>query len=217
MLEMYLFINPLGGVCYQAEKNILQLMQDATEDVRFRFIPLLNMQSTQDVMKLKKLPVNDLAARNQLVSEIYRASLDFKAALFQGKKRGRAYLLNVQQQMNDRTSPYDDEVALKAAKESGLDEEMFLHDRQSDFAAHSFMQDQKMAAEMNVAHHPTVVLFNVSGFDCGIAMDACDSYDVLTDIFAGRSPQDLVEQTCGQKTILNRARTPLKIKFNSNN
>lgn len=221
VLEMYLFINPLGGMCYRAEQNILNLLESATEEVRFRFIPLLNMQSTQDVMKLNHLPLNDLAARNRLVNDVYRASLDFKAALFQGKKRGRSYLLNVQKQMMQFKGQYSDEVAFRAAAACGLDQEMFEHDRRSDFAAHSFLQDQKMAAEMKVTHHPTVVLYNVSGYDCGIAMDACNSYSILKEVFAGNIPHGLVEQECNchskVSSLLSSKRIPLKINIDNSN
>jgi len=221
VLEMYLFINPIGSVCYHAEQNILDLINGAKEDIRFRFIPLMNMNSVQDVMELNEKAQNNLAARNKLVTDIYHASLDFKAALFQGKKRGRKFLLNIQKQMEDSKGRYTDEIAMQAAMESGLDEEMFMHDRNSEFTAKSFIQDQKTAAEMNVEHHPTVVLFNVEGYDCGIAMDACKSYHVLQEIFAGEKPEDLVEKDCGcqsqMNSFLKSNRTPLKIQIDSNN
>ena len=220
---MYLFINPIGDVCYHAEQNILRLMKDSNQEIRFRFIPLLNMQSIADIMKLSGIPQNDLAKRNKLVTSIYHAALDFKAALFQGKKRGRAFLLNVQKQMlsvNDLCN-YSDQIALPAAKECGLDLEMFLEDRNSEFTARSFIKDQKTAAEMNVSHHPTVVLFNVKGYECGISMDACKSYSVLKKIFAGQAPNELIEQSCGYQTQLNSFlktnHTPLKVRIDSGN
>ena len=52
LLEMYLFINPIGSTCYHTEQNILDMIQEAREDVRFRFIPLMNMQSVQDIMEM---------------------------------------------------------------------------------------------------------------------------------------------------------------------
>lgn len=219
---MYLFINPIGSVCYHAEQNILDLIQDASEDVRFRFIPLMNMQSVQDVMKLNGQSPTDLVARNKLVVNIYHAALDVKAAVFQGKKRGRKFLLSIQRQMESSADDnYTDQIAMQAAMESGLDEEMFIHDRNSEFTAKSFMQDQKTAAEMNVEHHPTVVVFNVKGYDCGISMDACKSEHVLKEVLAGKAPTDLVEKDCGCHSHLNSflksSHTPLKIQIDSNN
>ena len=31
MLEMYLFINPLGAKCYEAEQNILKLAEESSQ------------------------------------------------------------------------------------------------------------------------------------------------------------------------------------------
>ncbi|WP_229718021.1 DsbA family protein [Ligilactobacillus salitolerans] len=218
---MYLFINPIGDVCYHTEQQILKLVESSTEKVRFRFIPLLNMESVQAVMEQKKIPQNDLAARNQLVTNIYHAALDFKAALFQGKKRGRNFLLSIQRQAELHDGTYSDEIALQAARESNLDLEMFLNDRNSEFAARSFMKDQRTAAEMMVTHHPTVVLYNVKGYDCGIALDACQSYKTLKEVFAGQVPTGLNGKDHCHKTQINSFlqtnQTPLKLKINSNN
>lgn len=222
LLEMYLFINPIGSTCYHTEQNILDMIQEAREDVRFRFIPLMNMQSVQDIMEMNGKSRTDLATRNKLVMNIYHAALDFKASLFQGKKRGRNFLLSIQGQMEYSVDGnYTNDIAMQAALESGLDKEMFIHDRNSEFTGKSFMKDQKIAAEMNVKHHPTVVLFNVKGYDCGIAMDACKSNHVLEEILAGRMPTDLVEKDCGchsqMNSFLKSNRTPLKIQIDSNN
>ena len=40
MLEMYLFINPLGAKCYEAEQNILKLAEESSQKFQIRFIPL---------------------------------------------------------------------------------------------------------------------------------------------------------------------------------
>ena len=38
MLEMYLFINPLGAKCYEAEQNILKLAEESSQKFQIRFI-----------------------------------------------------------------------------------------------------------------------------------------------------------------------------------
>ncbi len=43
MVEIYLFVNPLGGVCLEIEKEIIQLSVNDKKKIQLRFIPLLNL------------------------------------------------------------------------------------------------------------------------------------------------------------------------------
>lgn len=192
MLEMYLFINPIGGDCYHSEQNILRLVDQLDEDVRFSFIPLLNLQTVSSVMRRKNIPLNDLQARNQIFNNIYQASLDYKAASFQGKRCGRNYLLKLQEQIVDFENEYSEDIAQKVAHASNLDCAMFSDDRHSSFTINSFKQDQKMAAEMNVHEHPTVVVYNLDGVDYGVSFTGCDSYELLKQLCTGQLNEDIV-------------------------
>ncbi|MCP0887746.1 DsbA family protein [Ligilactobacillus sp. WILCCON 0076] len=194
MLEIYLFINPLGSVCYQTEQDILNLVARSSERINFRFIPLLNLNTVTSVMQSHRLPLNDLNIRNQMSDSLYQAALDYKAALFQGKKKGRAYLLYIQHAFLNSKSSYDEELVLAAAKACKLDVAMFMEDRHSDFTVKCFRQDQEMAAKMHVSEHPTLVLYNLEGFDCGVSVSGCDSYDVLENIVHGNVPRELILQ-----------------------
>lgn len=192
MLEMYLFINPLGAVCYQAEQDILTLVARSDKQINFRFIPLLTLKTVTSVMKTRHIPLGDLEQRNKLAKELYQAALDCKAALFQGKKKGRAFLLYIQQAFLNSPTGYNEALALSAAKACKLDVDMFLEDRQSEFTEHQFQQDQQLAAKMNVTDYPTLVLYNLEGFDCGVAVTGCDSFDVLESIIHGNIPRELI-------------------------
>ena len=81
MLEMYLFINPLGAVCYQAEQDILTLVARSDKQINFRFIPLLTLKTVTSVMKTRHIPLGDLEQRNKLAKELYQAALDCKAVV----------------------------------------------------------------------------------------------------------------------------------------
>lgn len=192
MLEMYLFINPLGAVCYQAEQDILDLVARSDKEINFRFIPLLTLKTVTSVMKARQIPLGDLHQRNKLSKELYQAALDCKAALFQGKKKGRSYLLYIQQAFLNSPTSYDETLALKAAKACKLDIAMFLEDRNATFTEKQFQQDQQLAAKMHVTEHPTLVLYNLDGFDCGVAVTGCDSFDVLESIIHGDIPRELI-------------------------
>lgn len=159
MLEIFLFINPLGELCYQTEQGIMQLISHSNQNIRSRFITMLSLKTINDVLEVSKQP-SDLNLRNQLADEIYRSALDFKAASFQGKKRGCKFLFEIQKQVGIKNLPYNEEVVSSAAKVAGLDWEMFSADRQSKLAIKSFHSDQKVAAEMNVTTHPTIVVYD---------------------------------------------------------
>ena len=84
MLEMYLFINPLGAKCYEAEQNILKLAEESSQKFQIRFIPLLNLQSVTKVMSVMNVSGDTLQLRNKVSQILYNAVLDYKVALFQG-------------------------------------------------------------------------------------------------------------------------------------
>lgn len=186
LLELYLFINPIGSTCYHSEQIIIKLADELQNKIRFRFIPFLNLAATVSVMEENSIPLNNLDLRNHVFNQAYQASLDYKAALFQGKKRGRRFLLNLQHKIIDEKLTYSEKLAQRIADTCQLDNEMFSHDRHSDFTINSFHQDMQMAAEMHVHAFPTIVLYNLNGIDCGVSLTECTSYQLLADLCTGK-------------------------------
>ncbi len=174
MLEMYLFINPLGAKCYEAEQNILKLAEESSQKFQIRFIPLLNLQSVTKVMS------------------VMNAVLDYKAALFQGRKRGHNFLLNVQRQLYVEHKKYSEEVVMRAAKESKLDLAMFEHDRRSKLAVESFREDQRLAAEMNVNTPPSMVVYNLDYLECAVSVENCTSLSSLEELIFGNAAKEFI-------------------------
>ncbi|MGC3604323.1 DsbA family protein, partial [Enterococcus faecium] len=66
------------------------------EQMQFRFLPLVKLQTIGDVMQQKGITQNNLEERNHLFSMSYSAALDCKAAQIQGKKKGRRYFIKIQ-------------------------------------------------------------------------------------------------------------------------
>ncbi|SEM43210.1 Thioredoxin [Ligilactobacillus sp. WC1T17] len=185
MLELYLFVNPLGATCYQAEQNILRLAEMSKKRIKFKFVPLLNMESTTAIMSANNLNICNLQKRNEITQLLYRAVLDYKAAMFQGTKRGKCFLLHIQKQIHDYQRDYDEALVIEAAKASKLDLEMFLGDRHSDLAVKCFKKDQELAAKLNVHSNPTMIIYNLDGYDCGFAVKDCQSFALLEDLLLG--------------------------------
>lgn len=69
---------------------------------------------------------------------------------------------------------------------------MFLADRQSDLAVKCFKQDQKLAADLKVQTHPTLVVYNLAGYDCGFSIKDCDSLEALEDLLLSNDPKDFI-------------------------
>lgn len=96
MVEIYLFVNPLGGVCLEIEKEIIQLSVNDKKKIQLRFIPLLNMKTINEFLSRQHIPINDIKRRNRIFEDLYSAALDYKAAQLQGRKKGRQLLIGLQ-------------------------------------------------------------------------------------------------------------------------
>ncbi|MBF8807439.1 MAG: DsbA family protein [Enterococcus lacertideformus] len=167
MIEIYLFVNPLGKNCFKLEQQLLQFIEEeygktSTEKMQFRFLPLVNLQTIGDVMQRNGISKQNLATRNHLFSTTYSAALDCKAAQFQGKKKGRQFLIKLQEAVGCHKMPYSSELAETLFAQVGGDITMFREDRQSEFVKEVFFSDQKIAREMGITKHPSAVVYNYS-------------------------------------------------------
>src|SRR5699024_7545020 len=160
MIEIYLFINPLDPKSLEAERFVLDLVFSEKKDIQLRLIPQLNLHNLQEYLKTNNLSVHDIQLRNQLFQKFYSVALDFKAALLQGKKKGRHFLTTLQQLILQEGYPYTNETVQRALRLANLDLEMFAEDRQADFIKENFKNDQVTAHEMNIVTSPTAVIFN---------------------------------------------------------
>lgn len=185
MLEVYLFVNPLGARCMRSERNIMRLADHLNSKVSFQFVPLLNQQTVAQSLA----PHPTLAERNARFNVTYQAILAYKAALFQGKRKGRKFLLNMQDAVVSQHQTFSEQLTLEMAKKCQLDLDMFTEDCQSDLAKQAFQTDQKLAAEMKIEQSSSAVIFNCDVSDCGLLLndvtyeslcDVCESQGVAT-------------------------------------
>lgn len=128
MLELHLFVNPLGMRCLRCEKDVLKIDRDLNTKISYQFVPLFNMKTIDNTLKYYHLNPHDLAIRQQVSKILNQVILDYKAALFQGRKRGRHYLLQLQSALINQGLDYNDELINKIAHDSHLDLEMFFED-----------------------------------------------------------------------------------------
>ena len=181
MIEIYLFVNPLGSICLNVEKQILKFVETQNKKIQFRFIPFVNMKTIDRLMKTSD--TNNIKERNSLFENSYSAALDYKAAQLQGKKKGRYLLLGLQNAISIENVPYSSKLSEKFLIEAGGDLDMFRTDRQSDFVKESFQTDQQIAREMGIVSHPSAVVYNYdSERDFGVLIENCCSVDDIKQL-----------------------------------
>ncbi|RGW14457.1 DsbA family protein [Enterococcus asini] len=178
MIEIYLFVNPIGSICLETETKLLDFIGNSDKKIQFRVIPLVNMQTIHQVMKRRGIDAKDIDARNKLFTDTYSAALDCKAVQLQGKKTGRKFMMRLQQAVACEQIPYSQELVCAIIDEVGADLEMFLEDRPSAFVKEMFQNDQDTARDMGITQHPSEVVYNFSSHrDYGVLLEgaACIS------------------------------------------
>lgn len=183
LIEIYLFVNPIGERCLSVERKVLNLIEQQELKVQLRLIPLMNLYTISDVMKHQGTCTKNIKARNQLSKDIYAASLDFKAAQLQGKKRGRDFLIRLQEEVGVNGQRYSKKLAQDLIQEVGGDLEMFIEDRESEFVSEAFLSDQQIAHEMKIKCHPSAVIYNYAcDLDFGVLVEGCESIEHIAEL-----------------------------------
>lgn len=160
VLEVSLFVNPLGTRCFNCEQDLLRADHQLPDlDLTFNFIPLVNMHTIEQTLRLYNVAPT-LANRQRVSATLYQVTLDYKAALFQGRKRGRQFLLGLQKALIDEGQNYSADLAYQVAKDNGLDLAMFMEDRQGELSQQAFKDDQRIANELGVAESTTAVIYD---------------------------------------------------------
>lgn len=165
MLEIHLFVNPLGTRCLDSEKDVLAIERQLQTRVSYQFIPLVNMKTIQQTLDLYGLPKCHLQQRQCISCMLYQVALDIKAASFQGGQHGRQYLVNVQKIMSDRSVDYTATVVKEIAQIANLDWKTFLEDRQSKMVKDSLRKDQAIADDLGVTATPTAIVLDTNDPD----------------------------------------------------
>ncbi|PRY83986.1 DsbA family protein [Alkalibacterium olivapovliticus] len=177
IIEVFLFVNPLGTTCFESEKLIESFSTERNEKVKVRFIPLLNIRSIGNMIKGET--DGSLENRNQLYTDSYHASLAFQAASMQGKKKGRKFLMTLQQKVITEGRQVTNDLILHIADMINLDIEMFEEDLESDFTKKAFNKDQKLALDMNITESPSCVVFSNKDTKHGYRIDTSITKQLL--------------------------------------
>lgn len=184
MIEIYLFVNPIGQKCLSIERRIIDLIKEYDMKIQLRLVPIMNLKTVSEFMQRIGASEKDIELRTELSQEIHSAALDVKAAHLQGKKRGRDFLVELQETVGEQKQPYSKKLAIQLFTKVGGDLKMFLEDRQSAFVQEAFLTDQQIAHEMEITSHPSAVIYNYgSDCDAGIRIEGCETIHHILDTY----------------------------------
>ena len=71
MLEIHLFVNPLGMRCFRCENDVLRVDQNLRTKISYQFIPVFNMQTITDTIRLYHLDPCNLTVRQEVSKVLY--------------------------------------------------------------------------------------------------------------------------------------------------
>ncbi|MGX7013566.1 DsbA family protein [Vagococcus silagei] len=202
MIEIYLFVNPLDKHCLDIEKKFLNIINNESQKIHFRVIPIINLKIIHQFLKRKNLESKGLEYRNELFTSIYSACLDLKAAQLQGMHMSKKLLLLLQEAVGVGDIPYSPELALHLIQKIGADVETFKEDRDSKLVQRCFQKDQQIAQEMSVSDYSTAVIFNYDSHeDFGILVDANLSERHISRLIQASSTSNLATNRFGKSTL----------------
>ena len=204
MIEIYLFINPIDSRCLQAEKEVLKFVEKSTGKIRVQFIPIHNLSTVTQYLTTNNLSKSDLNLRNAVCSVTYDICLYYSAATMQGKKKGRNFLLELQDALIEQKKSFSEALVLEAAKKVKLDIPMFLEDKELEFTKNSFEADQKVAREMNAFNAPSCVLFSDQHKDHGLLIEEGITVELLQAL---HNPNPLIIEARNQMISKNGIRS----------
>ena len=204
MTEIYLFINPIDSRCLRAEKEVLKFVEKSTSKIRVHFIPIHNLSTVTQYLATNNLSKSDLNLRNAVCSVTYDSCLYYSAATMQGKKKGRNFLLELQDALIEQKKSFSEALVLEVAKKVKLDIPMFLEDKELEFTKTSFEADQKVAREMNASSAPSCVLFSNQHKDHGLLIEEGITVELLQAL---HNPNPLIIEARNQMISKNGIRS----------
>ena len=160
----------------------MKFIKRTPHKVHVHFLPFHNFKSVTQYMKNNQLNVKNIDLRNEIYTKIYDASLSYKAALLQGKKLGRAFLMELQTQLHLLHKEYTPELLQEIIQIIGLDEKMFYEDKVSKLVHQEYEKDQQIAQEMMVESNPSLVIFDNLNQQYGVILHQNINADIIEHV-----------------------------------
>lgn len=166
MFEIFFFVNPIGINCYENERAIINAINKSHKKVEYHFIPMANMSTIRNDIRIRNLPTCDLDLFNKISRNTFNAIKDYHAIqLMRGNKLARKYLLSLQEKINDFDQDYSKQLVDQILNELKIDKDSFENTRQTKYTLFSMEKDLDLAKEFNVETTPTTFIYNYDSAD----------------------------------------------------
>ncbi|MGX7140659.1 DsbA family protein [Facklamia languida] len=179
--DFYLFVNPLGRKCYAFEQEILKVKTLISSKINLNILCIHNESVINDFIQRLGYQPGNLALRNELYTKLYQSALAIKAASFQGKRKGRNFLMAFQKEICAELSRVSEETIYSIAEDCQLDLDLFDEDFHSDFVKELYFKDLRIAKSMGVKRTPTLVIFDSMNERAGFIIDKAFSHEAVLE------------------------------------
>lgn len=175
MWEIFIFVNPIGNRCLKTEKTIIQFTQQHKINAHFKFVALNNVYAVDDYILRNHLDIHSIALRNQITQNIHQATLYYTAATFQGNRKGRNFLMLLQDEINLKHYKFSTELVRFVARKVGLDWPTLVQDKNSQLISSQCQLDRNKAAQFEINATPAIVIYDYSNhlYEQGVLIKSC--------------------------------------------
>lgn len=184
MIEIFLFVNPIGVACFKSEQALLTAINETEKTIRFHYIPISTIETIRADVLRRGFSSTDLNVHNALATATYNALCDYHALSLFGNKKARHYLFRLQSEINGNHQLYNKELVYRLLDEMHINHEVFETSRQSKYTKEAIDADFNLATELVVKTTPTTIVFDYEHNDGqGILVEGIMDPSSLLQIF----------------------------------
>lgn len=181
IIEIFLFVDPLGKRCNNVRKMMEKLREERTEKIKFRIVPIANFRRIYGYTckKCGSDRKTFVDMNNHFSTNTYRACLAFHASGMQGKNKAHQFLSVLQETVTENDVSFSEDVLYQVAEQINLDMEMFKDDYRSELAKKIYRQNLNLASNMDISGTPSCVIYKNDTEDEAVRLDEKIEEDVL--------------------------------------
>ena len=161
VIEIFLFVDPLGKRCNNVRKVITNFKTERPERIKLRVIPMVNFNKVYRHTKRQSVKSHSSVVNqnNEFSTNTYQACLAFHASAMQGKRMAHKFLAVLQEQVVEEGFSYSEELMYNIVRNIGLDVDTFTEDYESEFTKSIYKKNLHLAGEMQVKSTPSIVIY----------------------------------------------------------
>ena len=208
LIEIFLFVDPLGKKCNNVRKIISNFKTERPERIKLRVIPMVNFNKVYRHTRRQSVSSHSsiVDQNNQFSTNTYQACLAFHASAMQGKNKAHKFLTVLQEQVVEEGFSYTEDLMYDIVRNIGLDVEMFTEDYGSELTKKIYKKNLKLAAEMKVKSTPSCVIFKDDDDEEAIRLNKEIENEMLHSICGAENslkPKASPEDRVGNQSALN--------------